>query len=205
MKHVRRFALSILCSGLLAIPLAAQNQNSKDQNQNPQNDAGASQSGKNLSSADKDFIKKAAQGGKAEVELGQLAAQKGTRDDVKKFGQRMVDDHGKANEQLKQLASQKGVDLPDKLTAKDQATKDSLEKLSGKSFDEAYMRDMVKDHTQDVNEFKQAEGTAKDPDVKSFAQNTVPTLESHLKEAKHIAMKTGGTSASDQKASPDQK
>jgi putative membrane protein len=205
MKHVRRFALSILCSGLLAIPLAAQNQNSKDQNQNPQNDAGASQGGKNLSSADRDFIKKAGQGGKAEVELGKLAAEKGSREDVKKFGQRMVDDHTKANQELEQLASKKGVDVPDKLSAKDQAVKDNLEKLSGKSFDQAYMRDMVRDHTQDVKEFKQAESTAKDRDVKSFAQNTTPTLESHLKEAKQIATKTGGTSAADQKSSPDQK
>src|SRR5579883_1087065 len=36
--------------------------------------------------SDKEFVKKAAEGGLAEVELGQLAAQKASSDDVKKFG-----------------------------------------------------------------------------------------------------------------------
>src|ERR1700761_2594866 len=36
---------------------------------------------------DKKFMKDAAMGGMTEVELGKLAAQKGTSDDVKQFGQ----------------------------------------------------------------------------------------------------------------------
>ena len=43
----------------------------------------------------------------AEVELGKLATQKASSEDVKKFGQRMVDDHTKANDQLKQIAGNK--------------------------------------------------------------------------------------------------
>jgi putative membrane protein len=66
-----------------------------------------------LSSADRDFIMKAADGGRAEVELGQLAVSKASNSDVKAFAQRMVDDHGKANNELMQLAQTKGVTLPD--------------------------------------------------------------------------------------------
>lgn len=66
-----------------------------------------------LSSADRDFIMKAADGGMAEVQLGQLAVSKASNSDVKAFGQRMVDDHSKANDQLMQLAQTKGVTLPD--------------------------------------------------------------------------------------------
>src|SRR5207302_11467093 len=106
--------------------------------------------------ADKTFVKKAAAGGLAEVELGQLATEKASSEDVKKFGQRMVDDHGKANDQLKQVASEEHITLPEGLSAKDKATKDRLEKLSGAQFDRAYMRDMVKDHRQDVAEFEHA-------------------------------------------------
>ena len=62
--------------------------------------------------ADTKFMKEAAQGGMAEVALGQLAVEKASNADVKKFGQRMVDDHSKANDKLKQLASQKNVALP---------------------------------------------------------------------------------------------
>ncbi|HEY7351635.1 MAG TPA: DUF4142 domain-containing protein [Terriglobales bacterium] len=149
-----------------------------------------------LSSADQHFVKKAAEGGMAEVELGQLAVQKASSPDVKQFGQRMVDDHSKANDQLKQVASEKGLTIPDKLSAKDAATKARLEKLSGEAFDRAYMKDMVADHTKDVSEFHMASKTAKDPAVKNFASQTLPTLEDHLKEAKSIAPKVAKTSTS---------
>lgn len=66
-----------------------------------------------LSSGDRDFIMKAADGGMAEVALGRLAVSKASNSDVKAFGQRMVDDHSKANDQLMQLAQTKGVTLPD--------------------------------------------------------------------------------------------
>src|SRR5207237_4403162 len=113
-----------------------------------------SDSSSGLSMSDKKFIKDAADGGLAEVELGQLAASKGSSDEVKKFGQRMVDDHGKANDQLKQLASSKGVDLPSEPSAKNKATKDRLSKLSGEQFDKAYMTDMLQDHKKDIAAFR---------------------------------------------------
>jgi putative membrane protein len=142
-----------------------------------------------LSAMDKHFVRKAAEGGLAEVELGKLATQKASSDEVKKFGQRMVDDHTKANDQLKQVAQQKGIALPTQPDAKDQATLKRLEKLSGEQFDKAYMNDMVKDHTKDVAEFQKESKTAKDPDVKNFASQTLPTLQDHLKQAKSIAPK----------------
>src|SRR5712671_1113768 len=74
--------------------------------------APATKTSAGFSATDSTFMKKAADGGMAEVELGQLAVQKASSSDVKAFGQRMVDDHGKANEQLKQLAAEKHVDLP---------------------------------------------------------------------------------------------
>ncbi len=198
MKEVQKWALMILCSGILLVMPAAAQSNTKTGNSGPgQTDATnpntsdsankASSNTRSLTAADRHFMDKAAEGGKAEVELGQLAVQKASSEDVKKFGQRMVDDHTRANQKLQEVASQKGVTLPDKLNAKDQAAKDRLEKLSGKQFDQAYMRDMVKDHTKDVNEFQKEANTAKDPDVKSFAQTTLPTLQDHLKQAKQIA------------------
>ena len=151
-------------------------------------------SGHKLTAADRQFVKKAAQGGLAEVQLGQLATEKAESPEVKQFGQRMVDDHTKANDKLKQVASDEGVTVPDKLNAKDAATKARLEKLSGKAFDRAYMHDMVLDHTKDVSEFRMESKNAKDPAVKNFATETLPTLESHLKDAKSIAPKAKTTS-----------
>ncbi len=142
-----------------------------------------------MGDTDSTFVKKAAQGGMAEVVLGQLAVQKASNEQVKKFGQRMVDDHTKANEELKQVAAQKNIDVPQQLDAKDKMTKARLEKLSGAQFDKAYMRDMVNDHRKDVAEFERASKMVKDPVVKSFAEQTLPTLREHLKEAEQIAPK----------------
>ena len=120
--------------------------------------------------ADKMFIKKAAQGGMAEVDLGTLAAQKGSDNGVKQFGQKMVDDHGKANEELKSLAQRKkGVTLPKEPDAASKAMKMKLEKMSGAQFDKAYMQHMVADHKKDVAEFKKEGSSGTDPDVKSWA------------------------------------
>src|SRR4029077_13514825 len=86
-------------------------------------------------SADVEFILKAAEGGMAEVELGRVASERATTDEVKKFGQRMVDDHGKGGEELKALAQSRGIKLPSDIEPKDQAMKDRLAKLNGKTFD----------------------------------------------------------------------
>jgi putative membrane protein len=172
-----------ILSATLVFSSAAQSSNSSHGNAMASGSAAKS----SLSPADKRFVDKAAEGGMAEVELGQLATQKAASEDVKKFGQRMVDDHSKANDQLKELASSKGVNLPSGLDAKDQATKERLSKLSGEQFDHAYMQDMVKDHTKDVAEFRHESTMAKDPDVKNFASQTLPTLQEHLSLAKSIA------------------
>jgi putative membrane protein len=147
-------------------------------------------------SSDRQFMDKAAQGGMAEVELGQLAQQNGQSQQVKDFGQRMVTDHSKANDQLKQLAAQEGVSLPTDLDAKDKATKSRLENLHGAAFDKAYMQDMVKDHKKDVAEFKHESSAAKTPALRDWAKQTTPTLESHLQEAEKVAPQVGATSAS---------
>src|SRR4051794_1626641 len=79
-----------------------------------------------LPAADETFVTKAAKGGLAEVQLGKLAAEKASSDEVKKFGQRMVDDHGKANDELKTLAQSKSITLPTDIDPKDKAMHDRL-------------------------------------------------------------------------------
>ena len=136
--------------------------------------------------SDRAFAKEAAEGGLAEVKLGQLAQDKGSSSAVKEFGKRMVDDHSKANDQLKQVASQKNITLPTELSRKDQATYDRLSKLSGAAFDRAYARDMVNDHQKDVAAFEREANNGKDNDIKNFASQTLPTLQDHLKQARQM-------------------
>lgn len=142
-----------------------------------------------LSAADKDFVIKAAEGGMAEVTLGQMAAQKATDADARDFGNRMVNDHGKAGDELKQLATNKGIALPTDLNAEAKKTSADLSKKSGKDFDKSYMNDMVKDHEKDVKEFEKASKDVQDPDLKSWASKTLPVIQDHLRMAKQIASK----------------
>jgi putative membrane protein len=135
---------------------------------------------------DKKFVKDAALGGMAEVELGKLATQKAASDAVKQFGQKMVDDHTKANDQLKEVASKENITIPDSLDSKHQSRIEKLSKLSGPDFDKAYIKDQVKDHKQDVSEFKSEADNGSDPNIKQFAANTLPILEQHLTMAKDL-------------------
>ena len=128
------------------------------------------------STGDSAWVMKVAKGGMAEVELGKLATEKAASDEVKKFGQRMVDDHSKANDDLKTLAQNKKITLPADMDPKEKALRDRLSKLSGAAFDRAYMQAMLADHRQDVAEFRKEANSGKDPDVKAFAAKTLPTL-----------------------------
>jgi putative membrane protein len=137
------------------------------------------------------FVNKAAQGGMAEVQLGQLAGQKGSSQAVKDFGQRMVTDHSQANDKLKGIASSKGIAIPTSLDAKDQALYDRLSGLSGPAFDKAYMRAMLKDHKTDIAEFQKESNSGHDQDIRSFASSTLPTLQEHLHMAQQTESKLG--------------
>ena len=145
------------------------------------------------------FAKKAAAGGMAEVEMGKLAADKATNDDVKAFGKRMVDDHTKAGEQLKQIAEQEKIQLPTDLSAKDKAEKDRLSKLSGAAFDRAYINHMVTDHKKDVADFQKEANNGQDEAIKNFAQQTLPTLQDHLKQAEDAQAKVRASGAASKK------
>jgi putative membrane protein len=120
---------------------------------------------------------------------------------VKQFGQRMVEDHGKANQQLSTIAQQKNVQVPTELTGKAKADYDRLSKLSGDQFDRAYMQMMVRDHRKDVGDFRKQSTSAKDPDLKSFASQTLPTLEEHLKLAEQTQSSVNAARATSGKTS----
>jgi putative membrane protein len=139
-----------------------------------------------LSDADREFIKKAAIGGTAEVELGTLATQRAARPAVRDFGAKMVKDHGAANAELATLARAKGVDVSTTLDAEHRAIRDRLMALQGADFDRAYMQEMVKDHTQDVAEFEKASQTASDAELRGWTAAKLPTLREHLALARDV-------------------
>jgi putative membrane protein len=145
-----------------------------------------------LSKQDRDFVEEAAMGGLMEVKLGEVAQQRAVNEDVKKFGQRMVEDHTKINQRLAQLAAQKGIGVPDKLDKKSQAKVDELSKLSGAKLDKQYMSEMVAVHGHDVAAFQKQAKAAQDPDLAALVNSALPTLQDHLALAKQLEARLGG-------------
>jgi len=140
---------------------------------------------------DKVFLQKASEGGMAEIQLGQLAAQKGNSSEVKQFGQKMVEDHTRLNEQMKPIADTLGVNAPKHLNKADQAEYDKLSGLSGDAFDQEYITDMVKDHRQDLHEFRREELATSNPDLKAMVSQAEQVISQHLSMIQGIAQQKG--------------
>lgn len=145
----------------------------------------------NLNAQDRQFLIQAAQGGMAEVRLGQLAAQRAVNASVKQYGQHMVQQHTQANNELMQLAAQKGVTLPNDVNAQQKAMRARLGQIPGRRFDTTYIREAgVKAHTQQRDLFQREISYGQDPDVKAFAARVLPTVRDHLQMASSMAGNT---------------
>jgi putative membrane protein len=137
--------------------------------------------------ADEGFIREAASGGKMEVDLGRYASRHAADPQVVRFGQRMMADHGKVNAELARIAKREAIVLPQERAVEQNPLVKKLTALRGAEFDREYMKAMVEDHEADVAKFRDKADSAVAPEVKTFAQKTLPTLEEHLKAAKDIA------------------
>ncbi len=132
---------------------------------------------------DQAFMLKAMEAGLAEIELGKLAMRKGARAEVREFAGWMVTDHTKANRALKSLAETKHIAVASALDVRDQALYDTLSRLSGNDFDQAYMWAVIKDHQHRVSESRREVRIGKDAEVKAFASKILGTVEDHLRMA----------------------
>lgn len=143
------------------------------------------------------FVQKAAEAGMAEVQLGQLAAERASSPDVKNFAQMMVRDHSKAGDELKRTVSGRDVQLPAQLDEKHRDKLEKLRQLQGAEFDREYMQTMVDGHEDVVdllgdraNEASKPSGdgarAALETAVNDWAAKTLPTVQQHLRQAREI-------------------
>ncbi|HEX3967320.1 MAG TPA: DUF4142 domain-containing protein [Edaphobacter sp.] len=177
-----------------AIP-ASQTQPNRPQQQAPSTtsmqDSGPNSGDVGQVMEDKMFLRRAAEGGIAEVKLGQLAAQKGSTDDVKAFGQKMVDDHTRLNNEMAQVADSLGVMLPKSMNKEDQAEYDKLNGLSGNDFDMEYLTFMVKDHHKDLHEFRMEAASHADPTLRDEVIKAEGLIHDHTVMVDRLARAKG--------------
>ncbi|HEV2709672.1 MAG TPA: DUF4142 domain-containing protein [Edaphobacter sp.] len=140
---------------------------------------------------DQMFVRKVVEGGLAQIQFGQLAAEKGGSDDVKAFGRKMVEDHGGLNKDMEDVADSMGVMLPKRINKEDQAMLDKLKGLSGDAFDTEYLTMMVKDHHHDLREFRvEAEGT-QDVALRDAVVKGAKVIHEHLVTVDQLAKSKG--------------
>jgi len=141
-------------------------------------------------------MKQLAQANLSEIAAGKTAAQKAQSPDVKKFGQKMVDDHTKMLEDLRTLAKKKNVALPQDPDVKDLAQMKLMERKSGAEFDKDYMDHMVKDHEKDVKDTQNIAAKAKDAEFKAAVQKANAKIKEHLALAEKISKSAAAGSSS---------
>ena len=137
--------------------------------------------------ADQAFVRAVLESDATEVQLGQLAQEKSQSEDVKQFGQKMIENRKRLDDQLAPLAKQLDVSEPKGPNKKTKQEIAKLQTLSGPQFDEEYIRVVEKAHEKDVKNFKSEAQSAQDPNVQRAAQLDAPVIEQHLQAIQQIA------------------
>jgi putative membrane protein len=125
------------------------------------------------------FIIQASIGNLQEIQIARLALKRSTNSEVKAFANQMIVDHGNAQAQLMQLIKSRNIQIPTEAT-ETPVSDMMLENLPEKDFDRVYVHMMVPDHRQTVQLFEGYALNGKDPDVRTFAKQTLPKLKEHL-------------------------
>jgi len=178
----------------MSIPVSATQANQMGQQQpatTSMQDSGPNSGDVGQAMKDKMFLRGAAATGLAEVKLGQLAMEKSTSDDVKAYGQKMVDDHIAFNKELAPVADSMGVRLPREMSKDDQAEYDKLETLSGSDFDTAYLLLMVKGHHRAMRNFRVEANGSPDPALQALIVKGESIIHEHLAQANKMAREKG--------------
>jgi putative membrane protein len=136
------------------------------------------------SNSDAEFVQKAAMDGLVQSKMAELAIDRAQAPEVKQFARRMLADHAKTDIELRRLAAKKHLQVPTQLDAANEKIFEQLASLSGVEFDKQYMSIMFDDQKADVADYKMQAKQGSDPELKSFAVRTLPTLERHFDMAK---------------------
>ncbi len=146
---------------------------------------------------DHKWVAAVASGNTLEIQLGQLAKDHASRQDVKEFAQKMIEDHTKASEQLKQAIAGKGIQIPGQLNEVDQAVFTHMSKLEGRDFDRHYIYGNVAGHTKMYLMFRDGSNELNDAALRQFAAGLLPTIDMHLQMAQKLANMNQARTASE--------
>lgn len=134
----------------------------------------------NKQEKDAQFVVDAAEMNIEEIQMGQLAMQKGSSTHVKELGKMMVDMHTKSQADLSAMANNKFISIPTSPTDDAMESFNKLNTKSGIEFDKAYADMMVEKHKDAIKTFEKASTDCEDTDIKNWAATSLPDLRAHL-------------------------
>jgi putative membrane protein len=140
---------------------------------------------------DKMFLRAAAESGIAEIKFSQLALEKSTTDDVKTFGQKMIDDHTQLNAAMSPVADAMGIRLPKEMNKEDQAAYEKLNTLSGSDFETAYLTQMLKMHRKSMRNYRIEANSVTESQLSDFVAKGEHTIHEHLVMVNKLAKDKG--------------
>jgi putative membrane protein len=168
-KHMKRTLAAVCCIVLASVPALAQKK---------------AAAGKAMT--DQQFVEFAAQTDMMEANLGQLAANAASSQQVKDYASTLVTDHTNDFGQLGTAAKQANLNVPNAIDAAHNKMLAPFEKLKGAAFDRKYAQEMVAGHTKAIEMYKKEASDGQNDAIKSYAQTALPVLEKHLTDAKDL-------------------
>jgi len=160
-------------------------QQNRDQNQQGQRDQ--NQQGQRDQSADAHFITKAGEIDLAEINVGRLAAQRASRQEVRQFANQLVQDHSAHLTQLNQLANRNNWRAAERMDQEHQQLFQKLAGLQGQDFDREFVHKMVEGHKKAIELYQHAAKNCQNADLKNLANQTLAALQQHEKTAQQLS------------------
>ena len=136
-----------------------------------------------LSASDTAFLNQAAIGNIDELQASRLAVSQAADPRLKHLAAYLVTDHEKMSAALQKLAAQKQIKLQGGDDAQRSGRIEELGEKQGAAFDKAYLEQMIMDHETTLASFEHTADATKDPAVKAFIAEQLPTLRRHAEAA----------------------
>lgn len=133
-----------------------------------------------------EFINDASAQGMADIEASRLAHQKSESKEVKDFTIVVINDRTTANQHLAKIARKLDLPVAPREEVMDKAKTLIPEVKEGESFDSAYAASQVQTTEQAIEQLQEEARTTDVPELKAFAEETLPKLEQHLQMAKAL-------------------
>lgn len=188
MKKILLISKLVLATGIILLSLNSCKKETKQEDPKEvaedQNEAKFDDS--NSKENDSEFLVDATEINLEEIAIGQLAQQKSTNPEIKKFGKMLVDDHTKLSGEVKTVAESRNISLPTSITEDGKEQYNKLNEKSGLDFDKKFVDMMIDGHEKAIDKFTKASKNSNDEEIKTWASNNIASLTAHLQHAKML-------------------